>query len=114
MEKRILKIVGQNVREKRRERGMSQEELGERAGFHFSYIGGVERAEKNITIVNLEKIANALNVKIHSLFDEQMKTVKQKTEDELIYKINQFLWRMETDELKKVLIFLSEIMKPKK
>jgi len=68
METSVIQKIGQRIRDIRKQRGWSQEELGEKAGFHFSYIGGVERAEKNITLVNLLKIADALDVQIMDLF----------------------------------------------
>jgi transcriptional regulator with XRE-family HTH domain len=46
---------------------ISQEELAHRADLHRTYIGMIERAEKNITLVNMEKIANALQVNIEDL-----------------------------------------------
>ncbi len=49
--------------------GISQEELGERAGLHRTYIGMIERAEKNITLLNIHKIAAALKVRTGSLID---------------------------------------------
>lgn len=47
----------------------SQEELAFNAGVHRTYIGMIERAEKNVTILSLEKIAKALNVPIHCLIE---------------------------------------------
>lgn len=41
----------------RKERGLSQEALGEKGGFHFSYIGQIERGEKNVSLLNLHKIS---------------------------------------------------------
>lgn len=64
----ILKKFGYKVRELRKERGISQEELAEKAGLHRTYIGMIERAEKNVTLLNIEKIANALSVSIKELF----------------------------------------------
>ncbi|MCC6550305.1 MAG: helix-turn-helix transcriptional regulator [Ignavibacteriaceae bacterium] len=58
---------GQKVREVRTSRGLSQEQLAELAGVHRTYIGMIERAEKNITLVTMQKIANALGVKIIDL-----------------------------------------------
>jgi len=55
------------VREKRAALALSQEELAERAGVHRTYIGMIERAEKNITLGNIEKIAKALNVPLDKL-----------------------------------------------
>ncbi|HIW65027.1 MAG TPA: helix-turn-helix domain-containing protein [Candidatus Alistipes intestinipullorum] len=63
----ILVHFGKKVQEMRKERHLSQEQLAERAGLHRTYIGMVERAEKNITLRSMEKIANALNVSIISL-----------------------------------------------
>ena len=63
----ILVHFGKKVQEMRKERHLSQEQLVERAGLHRTYIGMVERAEKNITLRSMEKIANALNVSIISL-----------------------------------------------
>lgn len=68
MADQLLKLIGIRIRDLRKERGLSQEQLGEKAGFHFSYIGGIERAEKNISILNLAKIASALQVHIGELF----------------------------------------------
>lgn len=63
----ILNIFGENVRKYRRLLNISQEELAHRANLHRTYIGMIERAEKNITLVNIEKIANALKVNIEDL-----------------------------------------------
>ena len=64
----ILIEFGDKVRELRKEKGYSQEELAYRAGLHRTYIGMIERAEKNITLINIKKIANALEVKINNFF----------------------------------------------
>ena len=69
MSKAILKSFGKRVQLERVKRNLSQEELAEKAGVHRTYIGMIERAEKNITLQNIEKIAKALNVKIKDLFN---------------------------------------------
>ena len=66
----ILIIFGNNVRTYRRLLNISQEELAFKAELHRTYIGMIERAEKNITLINIEKIANALEVKIEDLLKE--------------------------------------------
>jgi transcriptional regulator with XRE-family HTH domain len=72
MDKReILIKFGLRVREIRKEKKLSQEELSFNADLHRTYIGMIERAEKNITLINIEKIANALNVDIKELFDDK-------------------------------------------
>ncbi len=64
----ILIQFGKRVRQLRKEKGFSQEELAHRADVHRTYIGMIERVEKNITLINIEKIANALETKIENLF----------------------------------------------
>ena len=68
MSKKSISIkFGEKVREIRVSQNLSQEQLAHLADVHRTYIGMVERAEKNITLVNIEKIANALNVNITEL-----------------------------------------------
>ncbi len=64
----IKTLFGKRVRQERLRKGLSQEELAVRAGLHRTYIGMIERAEKNITIVNIERIATALEMEIGELF----------------------------------------------
>jgi|TARA_B110000091_G_C13788901_1_gene464656 transcriptional regulator with XRE-family HTH domain len=70
LKKNILVIFGQKIREVRKDKGFSQEELAHKADLHRTYIGMIERAEKNITLLNIEKIANALETSIKKLFNE--------------------------------------------
>ena len=56
------KQLGKRIRQIRKKQNMSQEELGFRAGLHRTYIGAIERAEQNVSIDNLHKIAKALKV----------------------------------------------------
>ena len=63
----ILIKFGEKVREIRKEKGLSQEQLSFKADLHRTYIGMIERAEKNITLINIQKIANSLDVSINEL-----------------------------------------------
>ena len=58
---------GERVREIRNSKNLSQEQLAHDANVHRTYIGMIERAEKNITLANIEKIAKALEVSIVEL-----------------------------------------------
>lgn len=66
---RINILFGQRVRQLREQKGISQEQLGFDVGLHRTYIGQIERAEKNITLKNIEKIAQQLDVNISELMD---------------------------------------------
>ena len=66
---KILIKFGERVREIRKEKGLSQEELAHKADLHRTYIGMIERAEKNITLVNIKKITNALEISIKDIFN---------------------------------------------
>ena len=68
--KKIRKAFGERVRTLRKERGFSQEEFGHECGLHRTYMGDIERGERNISIDNIAKIAAALNIPIFSLFDD--------------------------------------------
>lgn len=72
MKQEILVLFGKNVRKIRLKQNLSQEQLSYKADLHRTYIGMIERAEKNITLVNIEKIANALNIKIQDLFNDNL------------------------------------------
>jgi len=67
MKSEILVKFGQRVKEERQKRGWSQEKLAAQAHVHRTYIGMIERAEKNITLENIEKIAQALDVSLNKL-----------------------------------------------
>lgn len=69
MSKTIMEKFGQKVRDERLKQNLSQEELAAKAGVHRTYIGMIERAEKNITLGNMEKIAKALNIKLSELIE---------------------------------------------
>ena len=66
----ITKILGRRIRNYRVAKGFSQEKLAELSGCHHTYIGQIERGEKNATIESIEKIASALNVSLSTLFEK--------------------------------------------
>lgn len=108
-----LNRVGKRIRELRKARGFSQEALGEKCSFSFSYIGGIERGENNVSIKNLEKIANALNVDLYEFF------VDHKVEKQISKKLDEFddvldlLLSLDNKELKRARTILNEVFKSK-
>ena len=66
----LINIFATNVKTYRLEKNISQEKLAELAGLHRTYISAVERERRNISIDNIEKIAQALNVDAYLLFKE--------------------------------------------
>lgn len=62
------KQFGKRLRELRKKAGLSQEELGFRAGLHRTYIGAIERAEQNVSVDNIHKLARALKISTDKLF----------------------------------------------
>ena len=67
--KEQLVLFGKGLRNLRISIGLSQEELAERAGIDRSYLGGIERGEHNLALINIIKIAKALNVYPHQLLE---------------------------------------------
>ena len=67
----ILLHFGQSVQQHRKALGLSQEQLADKAGVHRTYIGMIERAEKNITLCNMEKIAKALHTSLIQLLHSE-------------------------------------------
>ncbi|MUT64925.1 helix-turn-helix domain-containing protein [Paenibacillus sp. NEAU-GSW1] len=64
----LVKKVGERVRQLRKEKNLTQEELAERSSLHTNYVGQVERGEKNLTLETLEKIVAGLDVSLEELF----------------------------------------------
>jgi transcriptional regulator with XRE-family HTH domain len=63
----IRHVFGENLRRYRQALGISQEDLAEKAGLHRTYIGSVERGERNVSIDNMERLAIAVDATIQQL-----------------------------------------------
>ena len=101
--RKIEKTVGQRIRNYRTKKGLSQEKLAELSGCHPTYIGQLERGEKNATLESIERIAAALGVSLSKLFEKlggqeddtkdiplacyEFLSAKSKEEQEQLYKI---------------------------
>jgi XRE family transcriptional regulator, regulator of sulfur utilization len=62
---------GKRVRQLRSQKGWTQEQLADRTGRHWTYIGGIERGERNVTLQVIADIAHALGVEIRTLFSSE-------------------------------------------
>jgi transcriptional regulator with XRE-family HTH domain len=63
----ILKVFAKNVRALRLQKGWTQQDLAQRADLHRTYIGSIERYERNVSLLNVERIARALGVGVKDL-----------------------------------------------
>lgn len=61
-------VFGKRIRQLRQQKGWTQEQLAERTGRHWTYIGGIERGERNVTLAVISDLAHALGVEIRMLF----------------------------------------------
>ena len=68
MDKCLLKSFGQKIKKLRQDKKLSQEAFAEIVGVHRTYIGMIERGEKNITLENINKLAIAFNISLSELF----------------------------------------------
>lgn len=64
-------IFARNLKKIRTEHGLSQEKLADIAGLHRTYVGSVERGERNISIDNMERLASALNIQVQDLLNDK-------------------------------------------
>jgi len=69
----LTRILAENIRAFRRERNLSQEQLAEICKLHRTYVGSVERGERNVTLSTLEAFASALGVSVGELLTKQNK-----------------------------------------
>ena len=108
----ISKLLGQRIRNYRTAKGLSQEKLAELSGCHPTYIGQIERAEKNATVESIEKIASALGVSLSTLF-EKLDT-KKDAEHNIPSKCYELLAAKSREDQERLLRILLEIDEYKK
>ncbi|MFM9332194.1 helix-turn-helix domain-containing protein [Paenibacillus mesotrionivorans] len=107
----ILVNVGKRIREIRKSRGLSQAALAEKCGFTFSYIGGVERAEKNISLLNLEKIAEGLDVGVHQFFTYSYQYEQLSNNEATIKEIVSLLINQDSQSIEMVKNIVAEVLR---
>ncbi|MGC7929356.1 MULTISPECIES: helix-turn-helix domain-containing protein [Lysinibacillus] len=105
----LTKVVGERIRFLRKERGLSQEELAYRASLHNTYIGQLERGEKNATIESVAKVCTALEITLEELFDDKEETHPKMLSFEL-EKIVHLLESRSKKDQKAVLKFIESLI----
>lgn len=80
----IAKVIGKRIRNYRTSKGLSQEKLAELASCHPTYIGQLERGEKNATVESIERIATALSIPLSVLFEKVGQVDENESEGENI------------------------------
>ena len=104
----LLKNIGNKIRAERKKRGYSQDELADRAGLHTTYIGGIERGEKNATVTSLNKIADALNMPLFKLL--RLDTDDPDAEDVVVIEEITELYRGKSEKTKKMIRRIIEVI----
>lgn len=66
----ILPLLGMAIRDRRKDLGMSQEALADHSGIDRSHMGKIERGERNVTVLNLVRIASALGCKVSEMLND--------------------------------------------
>jgi transcriptional regulator with XRE-family HTH domain len=105
----LSRLIGERLRTYRKERGLSQEELADLSGLHFTYVGKLERAEKNATIESLDKVTKALGITLEDLFRHIQPVGGNRDTFTLAQIINRLQGRS-IDDQKTVLKFLELIL----
>ncbi|RKP56263.1 XRE family transcriptional regulator [Cohnella endophytica] len=108
---KVQRLVGARIREIRKQKGWSQEALAEHAGFHYSFIGSVERGQRNISLTNLEKLASTLGVEVHQLFAYSKAMPEGDDKDPLFQEIIDMLIRLDRSDLKRLKVVIKEFLR---
>jgi transcriptional regulator with XRE-family HTH domain len=102
----LPKIIGERIRTFRKEKGWSQEELADMANLHATYIGQLERGEKNATLESIEKVAKALEVSLEDLF----RSIRPNPNSQE-YTLSKIISRLQTQSIEdqKIILHLLEL-----
>jgi transcriptional regulator with XRE-family HTH domain len=97
----FLILVGSRLKSIRKEKGLTQDELAEKANLHYSYIGGIERGERNISLISFNKILEALEISPMGFFSYNKINIidKEQNKNRLIIKHNDLLNSLSNDEI---------------
>ena len=100
----LVNVVGANIREIRKQKNMTQEELAEKCNLQTSYLAGVERGDRNITINTLEKITLGLDINAKELFNFEVTYQDISSETGIL--LHTFINQLKTKSEKEVLLII--------
>jgi transcriptional regulator with XRE-family HTH domain len=106
----LLTIVGERIRYFRKNRRLTQEQLGQKVGLPQSYIGGVERGERNLSLETLERIIEALHLGAGEVFIP-VENKEQLKKDKLIDLISLKLKERDLSEIETIYTLIQEVLK---
>ncbi|MGI6175078.1 MAG: helix-turn-helix domain-containing protein [Christensenellales bacterium] len=107
----IAELTGKRIRGYRHKAGISQDELAERADLHPTYIGQLERGEKNATIETIAKIAVSLDISLEQLLEKMVIPNDQKEKNRLPLLCYELISRMSTSEQEMIYELIKGIIK---
>ncbi len=102
--------IGRRIRHHRLKNGMTQEKLAEKADLHHTYIGQIERGEKNMTLVSLEKITTALGITFTELFEHIEEVGDEKSIPAKCYQLIQSKTKRQQSSLYRLLLEAEELI----
>lgn len=105
----VSKIIGERIRLIRREKGISQEELAHLSALSDTYIGQIERGEKNITVDSLSKIAASLEISLEELF-RFSESFSQLENKEILIQVVDKLYNRPIDEQEEILKIINTVL----
>ena len=103
----LAKIIGQRIRSYRTQLGLSQEKLAELADYHPTYIGQLERGEKNATLESINRVAVSMNISLSQLFENL--GVANTSERNIPLECYEFLLTKSQEEQEQILKILIEL-----
>jgi len=106
----ICEVVGKRLRELRRLKGLSQEKMAETAGVNSKYYSEIERGKRNVTLRVMEKMAANLGITLEELFRFPVREKISPLGEEVVALIISALRSKDEDSLRKLKIFLTEIL----
>ncbi len=106
----IAEKFGKRIRQLRKEKGMSQEKLAEKSGLHNTYIGQIERGEKNASLETIEKLANGLDISVGELFEPFNENPQSSS---VFKKLNDMVEKLPPKTLETLLKMVEDLLKLK-